>query len=84
MFHREEGGRSFLVSSQSPAGLLDAFPGLGESRVGPAQGVFRVNRGGEGVDGEPVVDGDLGGRQSRAPELDLVERTVAEAGVAGA
>ena len=72
------------MGGESTAGLLDAFPGLGESRVGPTERVFGVDRGGEGVDGEPVVDGDLGGRQSRAPELDLVERTIAEAGIAGA
>ena len=84
MFHREEGGRGFLVSSQSPAGLLDAFPCVGESRVGPAEGVLGVDRSGQGVGGEPVVDGDLGGRQGRAPELDLIERAVAEASIAGA
>ena len=72
------------MGGESTAGLLDASPCLGESRVGAAERVFGMNRGGEGVDGEPVVDGDLGGRQSRAPELDLVERTVAEAGIAGA
>ena len=66
------------------AGLLDAFPGLGESRISPAEGMFSLDGWGQGVGGEPMVNGDFGGRQGRAPELDLVERTVAEAGIAGA
>jgi hypothetical protein len=72
------------MSGEGPAGLLDAFPGLGESRISPAKGMLSVDRSGEGVDGEPVVDGDLGGRQGSSPELDLVERAVTEAGVTGA
>ena len=83
MFHRKESWGGFFVSGKGAAGLLQTFPSLGVDWVGPDEGVFGVHRRRQGVGGKSVEDCDLRGRQGRAPNLDLVERAVAEAGIAG-
>ena len=83
MFHRREGRGRLLMCGEGATGLLDAFPGLGEGGVGTEASLFGLHGRRQGSGIQPVKDRDFGGRQGGVPELDLVERAVAEACVAG-
>ena len=82
MLHREESRRGLLVRGQLAAGFLQGGPGGGVGRVRTQTGVLAGEAGRPRRGREPMEGCDLRTRQGLAPDLDLVQRAIAETRIA--
>ena len=82
MLHRVESRRGLLVRGQLTAGFLQGGPGGGVGRVRTQASVLTGEAGRPSRGREPMEGRDLRARQGLAPDLDLVQRAVAETRIA--